>query len=234
MYRWTLLFGLTLALLAVTAATAEMMGTTPADKPIAVLINDQPQHFDTLPIIVQDRVLVPLRGVFESLGASVRWNPLLQQVTATMNDGRTLSLAVGSNFALVNGQPVQLDVPAQMHQERVYVPLRFVCASTGYRVSWEGAERRVAIATPGGAALAKAPICPTTVTAQANLAPAPPVAYVPEPQLQPEVYLAPPAQAPLATCTPVTCGAQLPITSCNACNACSTCTAYNPCPPRCG
>jgi len=206
MYGRMLLFGLTLALLAATAATAEMTGLAPADRPISVLINDQPQHFDTPPIIVQDRVLVPLRGVFESLGASVRWNPLLQQVTATMNDGRTLSLAVGSNFALMNGQPVQLDVPAQMHQERVYVPLRFVCASTGYRVSWEGAERRVAIATPGGATLARAPICPTTLTAEAFPAPAPAATYAPEPQ----AYTAPPVQ----TCTPVTCGAQLPITSC--------------------
>jgi len=232
MYRWTLLFGLTLALLAVTAATGEMMGTTPADKPIAVLINDQPQHFDTPPIMVQDRVLVPMRGVFESLGASVRWNAMHQTVTATMNDGKTLSLAVGSNFALVNGQPVQLDVPAQMHQERVYVPLRFVCASTGYRVSWEGAERRVAIATPGGTTLAKAPICPTTVTAEANVAAIPPVTYVPEPQ--PQAYAAPSAQAPPVPCTPLTCGSQLPITSCSSCNTCSACGSYSSCPSGCG
>jgi hypothetical protein len=162
----TIVYGLAFLVVAAVAATAEVTRLTPADRPIGVVINGQSRQYDTPPLIVKDRVLVPMRGVFEDLGALVMWNESQQLATAQMRGNRTISLAVGSGSAVVNGQPVALEVPAQLHRHRVYVPLRFVCAATGYQVAWEGAHRRVAIATPTGMTIARATVCPGVVPAE--------------------------------------------------------------------
>jgi len=232
-WQWVVMSAL-ITLLAVSAATAQTTdqpamggsaGSKPAPQvhavhPISVVINGAQQAYDTPPMIVQDRVMVPLRGVFESLGATVIWYPATQTVNAVASGNKAITLTVGSREATVDGRAVSLEVPAMLQQDRVYVPLRFVCAATGYDVTWEGADRRIAIATPGGTTLAKAPICavrPTPV-ALAPMEPAPspaPIAQVPEPAFSaPSVPLAcGPACLPVqpscgTACLPVqpTCG----------------------------
>jgi hypothetical protein len=91
---------------------------------ITVVVNGQPVEFaNQPPIMLNDRVLVPLRGVFEDLGARVEWDPETQTVTAFHGDTR-IKLTIGQNTAAVDGDPVQLDVPAQVIQGSTMVPLR--------------------------------------------------------------------------------------------------------------
>src|SRR6185437_1128991 len=86
---------------------------------IRVTLNNEPIRFpDQQPVSIDNRVLVPLRGVFQALGATVEWNPADQTIVARKAD-RTVRLRAGSADASVNRRPVSLDVPAQMIGGRV-------------------------------------------------------------------------------------------------------------------
>ena len=185
----------TILLLLATAAQAQMFGPVlPAPSPaIGVVINGQAQQYDTPPTIINGRVMVPLRGIFESLGAEVRWLGPLQRVTATQGD-RQVSLTVGVEFATVDGRSVTLEAAPRILQDRVFVPLTFVAQELGADVTWEAAARQVVVNTPPPApAATAAPEQPAqqevqpTAPAQPVQTSQPPVIILPQP---------PPIQAP--------------------------------------
>src|SRR5450830_813791 len=89
-----------------------------------VVLDGQTISFDVPPVIENNRTLVPLRAIFEALGASVQWDGATQTVTATKSDTE-ITLIIGGQ-AFKNGQPVSLDVPAKIIESRTMVPLRFV------------------------------------------------------------------------------------------------------------
>ncbi len=103
------------------------------------------------------RVLVPLRDIFQALGASVAYDAATRHITA-QRDATSVQMWVGGRLALVNGQRVPLDEPARVVDGHTLVPLRFVSETLGARVRWDAPSGRVAIET-GGA--------PATLTAQA-------------------------------------------------------------------
>lgn len=108
--------------------------------------------FDVPPVVEKGRTLVPLRGIFEKLGASVDWNAATQTVTASRG-GRAVTLTIGKSQARVNGKTVNLDVPAQLVDGRTMVPLRFVGEALGAGVVWQDAPPAVLLtspAAPGG------------------------------------------------------------------------------------
>src|SRR5688572_27475993 len=89
---------------------------------IAVTIDNQPVRFSGMgPRSVNGRVMVPLRGIFEALGAYVSWQSATQTVGATKGDVE-LSLRIGERIASVNGRDVLLDVPAQIINGSTMVP----------------------------------------------------------------------------------------------------------------
>src|SRR5688572_963514 len=93
---------------------------------IAVTVNGDPVRFANVgPISQSGRVLVPLRGVMEKLGAYVGWDSGTQMVTANKGDV-DLQLRIGDRNATVNGRVVPLDVPATIYRGSTMVPLRFV------------------------------------------------------------------------------------------------------------
>ncbi|MDQ7842099.1 MAG: copper amine oxidase N-terminal domain-containing protein [bacterium] len=116
-----------------------------------VVVDGQLMRFDQSPIMAGGRVLVPLRGVFEYLGATVLWNPATNVVTAQRGDTQ-VQLAIGSRQATVDGRVVFLDVPATIVGGRTLVPLRFVSEAMGAQVDWDNATRVVTI-TSGTTAL---------------------------------------------------------------------------------
>lgn len=99
--------------------------------------------FDVPPIIQKSQVLVPLRVIFEALGASVQWDATNQIVTA-IKDDMVIQLVIDGQ-AYINGEPVDLSAPADIINGRVMVPLRFVSEAYDCQVNWDGATQTVTI-----------------------------------------------------------------------------------------
>ncbi|MGW8958280.1 stalk domain-containing protein [Paenibacillus sp. NPDC055715] len=131
-----------LSTLVLSSAFANLAGAQVGN--IKVIINGVTQQYTQAPVVSQNTTLVPLRGVFESLGAQVDWNSKAKKVTASKNED-TLTLNVGSKLAYKNSAPVQLDVATQIQKGQVFVPLRFVSQSLGAKVNWDQATRTVTI-----------------------------------------------------------------------------------------
>ena len=113
---------------------------------VTVIVNGQTMSFDQPPVEQAGRVFVPLRSIFQQLGASV----VYQNGTINATDGpRTVSLQIGSSQATVNGQPEALSAPAFVAGSRTLVPLRFVATALGASVNWNNATSTVSIASNG-------------------------------------------------------------------------------------
>jgi len=102
---------------------------------IKVSVNGEFISFDQPPVMINDRTLVPLRAIFEKLGAKVIWNDSSQSVDA-IRDETTVSLAIGGTDMYVNGEVKILDVPAQLIGGRTLVPVRAISEAFGCSVVW--------------------------------------------------------------------------------------------------
>ncbi|PRO65821.1 copper amine oxidase N-terminal domain-containing protein [Alkalicoccus urumqiensis] len=149
----------------------------------AVIIDGERQYYDQPPVIDSGRTLVPLRGIFEELGAQVYWDQATQTVSAT--GPARVELTIGENRAFVNGDSVSLDVPAQIRQGRTLVPLRFVGEALGASVNWNGATRVITIKSPEIEKEAPSEEEDVPPPPAAPAPPPPPTA--PEPDSEPEV-----------------------------------------------
>ncbi len=127
-------------LAAVVALSGIVSAPSSAQSTIAVVVNGEQVQFVQPPIEQADRVFVPLRGVFERLGASVEYSA----ATILANRGdTTVALRIGSNVGYVNGYEVQLDVTPFIIGSRTLVPLRFISESLGAAVDWNQAQQTV-------------------------------------------------------------------------------------------
>ena len=115
-----------------------------ADDVIKVTVDGEELMFDQNPVIINDRTMVPMRAIFEKLGASVSWDGETKTVTAE-GSGRKIVLPVGSTVAAVNGEAVFLDSPAVIIEGRTLVPVRFVSEAMGAEVTWDAGARTVCI-----------------------------------------------------------------------------------------
>ena len=113
-----------------------------------VFINGEKLTVDVYPKIENERTLVPLRGVFEALGAEVQWDDSTKTVTV-IKDSITVTLQIGSNILYKNSIPVEIDVPAKIENNRTLVPLRAVSEALECNVQWDGNNRIVSISTKG-------------------------------------------------------------------------------------
>lgn len=118
-----------------------------ASQDIRVAVNGEAVNFDGAgPMSSNGRVLVPLRGVFEQMGAYVDWNAATRTVTAERS-GTNVELRIGDRQATVDGRILELDSPAQILRGRTMVPLRFLSESLGASVEWIAPSRTVEIST---------------------------------------------------------------------------------------
>jgi len=109
-----------------------------------VILNGKELDFDVYPRIQNGRVLVPLRTIFEAVGATVDWNNGTKTAVA-YKDGVTVSLTLGNTIATINDNPVTLDQPAISVNGRTLAPLRFVGEAFGGIVNWDASSRTVYI-----------------------------------------------------------------------------------------
>lgn len=130
---------------------------------VQVILNGNVLDFEVPPIIENGRTLVPLRAIFEALGASVSWDQTSRTVTARQG-ATTVLLPLDSTHALVNNNLTPLDVPAKIINGRTLAPLRFVGEAFGSHVVWNNATQTINID-----AVRQAPVTIITVEEKTNL-----------------------------------------------------------------
>jgi len=123
--------------------------STSAAAPVQVVLNGQTLNLNPAPVILNDRTLVPLRGVFEAMGVTPHWDGTTRTVQATRGS-RYVKLQIDRRLACLSPDCTSasvLDVPATIIGDRTYVPIRFISTALGARISWDNATRSVVIET---------------------------------------------------------------------------------------
>lgn len=100
---------------------------------------------DTPPTVVDGRTLVPVRAIFEAIGAVVEWDNDTRTATGVRGD-TTVTIQIDNTIAYVNGESRTLDVPAQIINNRTMVPARFISESMGCDVTWYQKTQTAAVA----------------------------------------------------------------------------------------
>lgn len=136
-----------LLLAAVTVALSLAGAGARAADPIRVVLNGTPLAFaHTPPRQIKGSTLVPMRDIFEALGATVRFDKASQTVYG-QKGATAIILPVGALTATVSGRPQALPEPAQLVAGTTLVPLRFISESLGASVGWDPATSTVTIKT---------------------------------------------------------------------------------------
>jgi len=120
---------------------------------ITVTLNGETINFDVMPVVIDDRTLVPMRAIFEALGFEVEWDGDTQMIFAQQGE-QLINLQIGNYEMRLGESPyisffetVTLDVPPQIIDDRTLVPVRAIAEATGANVDWDDNTRTVVITT---------------------------------------------------------------------------------------
>ncbi len=87
------------------------------------------------PYTHQGTVMVPMRPIFEWLGASVGFDTATQTISAEREDSE-IRLRIGERSALISGRETTLPAPVANRHGSTFVPLRLVAEALGAEVAW--------------------------------------------------------------------------------------------------
>lgn len=96
------------------------------------------------PELLNSRTLVPLRSIFEAMGAEVKWDNATSTAIAK-RDGVEIKIQIGANEMYKDGKAIAVDVPAQLMNSRTMVPVRVIAEAFGADIQWNGNGRVVLI-----------------------------------------------------------------------------------------
>ncbi len=119
-----------------------------AEKEITVIFDGEKLEFDSQPVIINGRTMVPMRKIFEELGATVGWDGDAQRVEAVFDDGTHILLYIDNPVAYKDGEAKMLETAPFIKDSRTFVPLRFVSEGSGAGVDWDGDTYTVTITPP--------------------------------------------------------------------------------------
>ncbi|MHB0885514.1 MAG: stalk domain-containing protein [Bacillota bacterium] len=146
---------------AVLVASIGLPSSASADPAIRVFLDGSQLSFPVAPVAESGTILVPLRAIFEALGATVTFDSGV--ITAAKGD-KVVQLTLGSATARVGQDTRQLQVPAKAVSGSTLVPLRFVSEAFDAKVSWDQDTRSVIILSANN----DTTISPPTQTAAAT------------------------------------------------------------------
>lgn len=113
---------------------------------IDLVVDNNKLELDVEPTVIDGRTLVPIRAIFEKLGATVEWDQSTMTATATRGSD-IVEITLNSPTAYINGVPQALDVPATAIEGRTLVPVRFVSEALNAKVYWVQDTQTVRVAT---------------------------------------------------------------------------------------
>ena len=122
-------------------------GITASAKSIILRVDFESVDTDVEPVIINDRTMIPVRALFEDLGAVVSWSDAERQVTIDYA-GHVIVLQIDNTVAKIDGVAKTLDVPATIVENRTFIPVRFVAENLGFTVKWDAKNYIVDLLSP--------------------------------------------------------------------------------------
>lgn len=118
-----------------------------AAQKVYVQLDGEYVMFDNaLPTIKDNRTLIPLRGLFEKMGYEISWEPNTKAAILT-KDKTNIAIRSNKNYIMVNNIQKTIDVPAQIINGWMMIPLRAVADATGAEVNWDTNTKTASIVT---------------------------------------------------------------------------------------
>ena len=163
---------------------------TPPSGEIPILFNDRHVYAkpDTLKqnrvlaaLVRGNTILIPLRSMFEQMGATVSYDPASRTADVT-KPGSDVKVTVGRPEVVINGETRPLDVPPEIYKGAVVVPVRVISEGMGAYVQWVP-DRRVVVVR-----YVAAPVPTPPPTPAPTLPPTPPPTPAPTPTPAPKKY----------------------------------------------
>jgi hypothetical protein len=164
MRRWTLIALILAAFLTLKAlpARAQPASLTFAAGSPACSVDGQVYQLQPVPVVINGRIFVPLRGLAGILNAGLQWDPAKQEASFSLVEGSrklTASVTLGSNTLTVSNGPgpgiaaqfihisrVDLGAPPPDRSGCLLLPLRPLFQALGYQVVWQPATRTALLA----------------------------------------------------------------------------------------
>ena len=100
----------------------------------------------TVPVISNERTLLPVRAIVEALGGTVEWDENTR--TASLSyDSDNIELTIDSTTAYLNGTAYTLDTTPVIINDRTMLPIRFIEESFGLEVGWDQPTQTVTVSS---------------------------------------------------------------------------------------
>lgn len=128
------------ATMAVSASSAVMAGS----ETVTVIVDGSTLVSDVAPQIINDRTMVPMRAIFETLGATVEWDGEARKITSKRGD-KTIEMTVDNKTIYINGKAVELDTAPTIVNDRTLVPTRAAAEGLDAEVEWLADSKTVLI-----------------------------------------------------------------------------------------
>ena len=133
-------------------------------KTISVIVDGDTILFDQPPVLIEGRVMVPIRAIAEKMGDQVLWSTEDQSTLVIHADKMVVfknnitHITVASGYAMEDWETYHTDVPPQIVGDRTLTPVRAIAECLGATVAWDDAAKTVTITT--------SPKAETTITEQ--------------------------------------------------------------------
>ena len=141
-----------MTLFAFSAIAAAEDVAAPAQKDIDVIVNGKTLEMDVAPIIVNDRTMVPMRAIFEALGANVTWIGGEDRLIIATQDDIVVIMQIDNENMIIDKassdsekKTVVLDAVPFILNDRTLVPARAVSEALEAEVEWNAETRTVTV-----------------------------------------------------------------------------------------
>lgn len=111
---------------------------------ILIRYNNKRMELEAVPMLVNNRTLIPVRDVTENFGFDVEWDGSVQSITLTKDD-KIIVMHIDKRQVTVDGKAMELDVAPGLISNKTYIPLRFISEVLGMDITWDGELRTVII-----------------------------------------------------------------------------------------
>lgn len=136
---------ITAAVMAAMLAAAGTAGAYVVDeRDVTVIVDGNKVEFDVPAQLIDGRTMVPVRAIFNALGADVDYDEATETAIGTKGDTE-VKIKVNENVLYKNGKAVEIDVPAMEIDWRILVPARAISQSFEADVQWDDETSTVTI-----------------------------------------------------------------------------------------